>query len=202
MTEKLVVIPEDKAISYLDELWPLRKKFFSEYPYLQDNTDQINIELTKKFLSMPGVLLILAFDNKKIAIAAVSVPFIEYKPTEDYRRPYRKFFYKTNTKPEDFIQGIWTLSKPKYRNKGITSAIGNLLNEEVKRLGYKGRLMENVVRPINDVRAPEGYLAASKFFLEKRGYVKIDVKPVSSYWTDIGDNRPTEKILEHYVRWV
>ena len=68
MTEKLVVIPEDKAISYLDELWPLRKKFFSEYPYLQDNTDQINIELTKKFLSMPGVLLILAFDNKKIAI--------------------------------------------------------------------------------------------------------------------------------------
>lgn len=202
MTEKLVIVKEPDVMGYFEEICTLRKNFFKEYPYLQDIPDEDNQRIVKSMLSLDGILMMLALDGKKIAVAAVSVPFIGHKPTEHLQKPYNKFFSISNTKPEDFIYGIWTLSKPEYRNKGINAALGNKHNEVVKNKGYKGRLADNLIRPINDPRAPEGYSAASKFWLEKRGYQKIPVRPTSAYWTDIGDTVETEHLFEHYCRWV
>lgn len=200
---KYTFVPEGEIPDYIDEIVPLRSAFFAEYPYLQDPNDmEFQRGMVGKCLNITGAYLLLAKDGEKIAAASIGAPLVGAVKYDNDASRYRKFFFQTKTKPEDFIQGIWTLSYPEYRRSGVTSMFGAMLIDRFTQAGYKGRLMKNIVRPSIDPKAPEGFSPSSEFFLKKRGYVRIPVKPEITEWTDIGDDKPTEKAFEYYVNWL
>lgn len=194
------IIPEEQALDYVEQILELRAPFFAEYPYLQDPTDMdFQRSLVTKFLDIEGLILVVALDGNKIVGVSTGAPFTSMDLD---REEFRKFFFQTKTKPEDFFYGIWTLTNPEYRRMGINATFGDMLNKILSEDGYKGRLMENIVRPKFDPRAPEGFTASSEFFLKKRGYVKIDVKSRASIWKDVGDDEITTKYFDFYCRWL
>lgn len=183
----------DKVI---DEIVNIQVDYFAEYPYLQVlDKDTLKQHFQTRYPNGKSVFVI-ARDGKKMVSANVFVPFSELVNDVTF---FDLWFRKNNEDKRDYVYAALTLTIPEYRSQGVVKEMMAQTDAHLKKMGYKGRMLLSIVRPMNDPKAPEGFRQPSGYFI-KRGYESMKLKPVTNTWVDIGDDKPTEKMFECYLK--
>lgn len=191
-----IEILNDISDSVVDEIVSIQVDYFAEYPYLQKlDKSLLKQDFHSRYPNKKSIFVV-ARDGKKMVSANVFIPFSEQK---DQVTSFDLWFRRNNEDKKDYVYGGLTLTIPEYRSQGVVKQMAEETDKHLKKLGYKGRMLYSIVRPTNDPKAPVGFRQPSGYFV-KRGYEHMKLKPVTSSWVDIGDEKPTEKMFELYVK--
>lgn len=180
----------------LDALVDLRLVFFAGWPFLVPPDRVAQTETARRWLENPHLILVTAFDGPRLVGINMAVPLADAWPGAS---PFDLWLRRRGMSRENFACAQ-THTLPDYRGKGLNSKMMERFDAEVARAGFAGRVIEHLVRPANDTRAPEGFTPATGYFL-KRGFERIPARSHRSTWADIGDARASEKIFELLVKW-
>lgn len=192
------VLKPNEAMLYLDELVALRAAFYAEWPYLRTTDRTKERAFLEAVLSHPDSIVVAMFDGGALAACNVSQPL--ENAIHGFPLPFQAWLARQNVAADDMVYSVYTLSWPQYRGAGLNREMSRLLDDEIARRGFAGRVIHNIIRHAGDKRAPKGWRPSTGYFF-RMGYEMAGRSLSRMSWTDIGDDAPSEKVFEHLVKW-
>lgn len=186
-------LPFEGRGRYARQLVDLRAAYITAYPFLIDPNHEMLLRAARRHCNDPNVVIVAAFDGDRLVACNVS------EPLTSAGNEYDVWAEQAGEDKEDWMHSIYVASYPEYQAKGVSSAMGAVLNDIAKGKGYKGRIIKMINRPEGDPKAPEGYRSAVGYFL-KQGYELLDMPETKHEWIDIGDTEYSEKTYSYLLK--
>ncbi len=182
----------------LPALAQLRITVFRDWPYLYDGTFDYEQDYLGRFGKAKNAVIIAARDGDKIVGVATASPLPEH--TEKFVPLFAAHGFDPN---RIFYFGESVLLK-EYRGQGLGHAFFDQREAHARSARIDGQAYAHtafcgVIRPDDHPARPAAYIPLDAFWM-KRGYVK-QAGMVGSYrWQDIGQDDPTEKQMQFWIK--
>lgn len=196
LIRKLLKTPEEKN-SVFEQFVQLRLNYMAEYPNLVSPDENLTKEATKRLFDKETTV-VTVFDGELLVGGKITCPHDIMFP---YNSIYQPFFTKTKEQSSDFAYTVFVLMHKDYHHMGVGPMLMEGAEIVAKDAGCKGILLETMSRPSNDPRAPANYRDSSGFF-RKLGYRTIPYLHILTFYTDTGDDKPTEKFYKAWVKYL
>lgn len=169
---------------YIQEIAELRGLHFSAHPFYMMINKEAELNYCTKILNFKKTILVTAFSKDKLVAINIGVPLTYFYPTGG---DFSKWIQKENLDISKLIYSS-NATNPSIRGKGVNTRMMQVFENEIFNRGYACRVSEMYVVPETE-------------FYFKRGFEKIDEKPIFKQWVR-KDNKRT--INKHYlmVKWI
>jgi GNAT superfamily N-acetyltransferase len=177
----------------LDDVARLRIEVFRAWPYLYDGSLEYERAYMESYRSSANAIMVGAFDGDKLVGAATGTPM------EDHAEDFAAAFAGTPYALSDIFYCAESVLLPAYRGQGIGHRFFDEREAHARRLGRKYVAFCGVIRPEDHPMRPADYAPLDPFW-RKRGYAPLPGVIAQFKWTDIGDQKQTEKPLQFWLR--
>lgn len=182
----------DAVAEVLDDLARLRIAVFRDWPYLYDGDLDYERDYLRAYQS-PGAVVVAAYDRARMIGAATGAPM------EDHADDFAAAFA---ARPEPLDQIFYCAESvllPDYRGHGLGHAFFDGREAQARALGRRYSAFCRVVRPDDHPLHPRDYRPLDGFW-RKRGYAPLPGVVAEFEWKDIGQDAPTRKPLQFWMR--
>lgn len=177
----------------LDDLARLRIAVFRDWPYLYDGTPDYEQGYLRQFAKGKDGIIVAARDNGDIVGCATgSALATQQAPLQ---APFIKAGYDIG---RIFYCGESVLL-PQYRGQGIGHLFFEEREKHARAKGYTFATFCGVVRDPHHPARPKDERPLDGFW-KKRGYRRMDGLMAHFSWTDIGDDAPSEKPMQFWLK--
>ncbi|MGD9919639.1 MAG: GNAT family N-acetyltransferase [Paenirhodobacter sp.] len=177
----------------LDDMAALRIAVFRDWPYLYDGSLDYERKYLESYRKSAAALVVGAFDGARLVGAATGTPLEDH--AEDFAAP----FAETGLKLTDVFYCAESVLLPDYRGRGLGHAFFDAREDHARALGRSFSAFCSVIRPADHPLRPEGYRPLDAFW-RKRGYAPMRGTVAHFKWTDLGEDRQSEKSLQFWGR--
>ncbi|WP_347266305.1 GNAT family N-acetyltransferase [Paracoccus sp. (in: a-proteobacteria)] len=186
------ILTGDAIAPLLDELARLRITVFRDWPYLYDGDLDYEREYLQCCLT-PGSVMVGAWDGATLVGAATGAPM------EDHAEEFAPAFAHRPEKLHQIFYCAESVVLPQYRGKGLARAFFDGREAHGRLLGRRFSAFCRVLRPENHLLRPPGFQPMDAFW-QRRGYRPLPDVDAGFDWKDIGQNAPTRKRLQFWMR--
>ena len=182
----------DAVAEVLDDLARLRIAVFRDWPYLYDGDLDYERDYLRAYQS-PGAVVVAAYDRARMIGAATGAPMEEH--ADDFAAAFA-------ARPEPLDQIFYCAESvllPDYRGHGLGHAFFDGREAQARALGRRYSAFCRVVRPDDHPLHPRDYRPLDGFW-RKRGYAPLPGVVAEFEWKDIGQDAPTRKPLQFWMR--
>ncbi|WP_442772859.1 GNAT family N-acetyltransferase [Paenirhodobacter enshiensis] len=176
----------------LDDVARLRIAVFRDWPYLYEGSLEYERDYLQSYHGA-GAVVVGAFDGARLVGAATGTPLEDH--AEDFAAP----FAATGLKLSDVFYCAESVLLPEYRGHGLGHAFFDAREDHARALGRGWSAFCSVIRPADHPACPAGYRPLDAFWT-KRGYAPMPGVVARFRWTDVGQDRQTEKPLQFWGR--
>uniref|UniRef100_UPI0035B268EE GNAT family N-acetyltransferase n=1 Tax=Paenirhodobacter enshiensis TaxID=1105367 RepID=UPI0035B268EE len=176
----------------LDDVARLRIAVFRDWPYLYEGSLEYERDYLQSYHGA-GAVVVGAFDGARLVGAATGTPLEDH--AEDFAAP----FAATGLKLSDVFYCAESVLLPEYRGHGLGHAFFDAREDHARALGRGWSAFCSVIRPADHPARPTGYRPLDAFWT-KRGYAPMPGVVARFRWTDVGEDRQTEKPLQFWGR--
>ncbi|MCB1333581.1 MAG: GNAT family N-acetyltransferase [Roseivivax sp.] len=177
----------------LDDVARLRIAVFRDWPYLYDGDFTYEQRYLQSYRDSARAVLVGAFDGAALVGAATGTPM------EDHAGDFAAPFAQTGLALNDIFYCAESVLLAEYRGRGVGHRFFDLREAHARRLGRRYSAFCAVIRPANHSARPVGYSPLDPFW-RARGYAPLPGVIARFRWTDVGDDRQTEKPLQFWLR--
>ncbi len=194
----IVALKGSALAEALPALARLRITVFRDWPYLYDGSLDYEQDYLARFGSARNAVIIAARDGSKIIGVATASPLPEH--TEKFVPlfaargfdPARIFYFGESVLLEE------------YRGQGLGHAFFDQREAHARSARVAGQPFTHtafcgVIRPDDHPARPANYSPLDGFW-SKRGYVKQEGMLGAYSWQDIGQDHPTEKQMQFWIK--
>ena len=180
--------------TYIPSILKVRSEVLQEFPYLSIDNTEAEMKYLKKLSQSKEAIAVLVFDGSKIVGVSTGLPL------EAHQTGFQKVFLDRNHHPSDYyFFGSSALLK-KYRGRGIAHHFFDLRENHVRQLKrYKKICFTTVIRPKDHQKRPSDYSSLDNFW-KKRGYVEYKDLITTLSWLEIGEEKPSHKPLNFWIK--
>lgn len=189
MSNTIKVLRGQDVQDYIEELAALRVEIFRDFPYLYEGTMAYEARYLQTLARSDNSRVVLALDGRRAVGASTALPLIE--ADADFQKPY--------SKPDEYFYFGESVLKAEYRGRGLGHVFFDEREKAAREGGYGKTCFCAVVRPPDHPLRPEGYRPLDGFW-KKRGYKKMEGRTCTYSWTDIGEDKETEKLMQFWER--
>ncbi len=182
-----------KLDAVLDDVARLRITVFRDWPYLYDGDLDYEQNYIATYRDSADAIVVGAFDGDRLVGAATGTPM------EDHGDEFGTAFEEAGFDLTDIFYCAESVLLPDYRGSGIGSAFFDAREGHARKLGRRFSAFCRVVRPENHPMHRETYRPLDGFW-RKRGYRPLDGITAEYVWKDIGEDLPTAKTMEFWMR--
>ncbi|KRW96458.1 GNAT family N-acetyltransferase [Paracoccus sp. PXZ] len=176
----------------LDDLARLRIAVFRDWPYLYDGDLEYERNYLRAYQS-PGAVVVAAWDGERMIGAATGAPM------EDHAKDFAAAFAGRPERLDEIFYCAESVLLPEYRGRGLGHAFFDGREAQGRALGRRYSAFCRVVRPEDHPLHPQDYRALDGFW-RKRGYTPLPGVMAEFEWKDIGEDTPTRKPLQFWMK--
>lgn len=176
----------------LDDLARLRIAVFRDWPYLYDGDPDYERDYLRAYQS-PGAVVVAAYDGNRMIGAATGAPM------EDHAGDFAAAFADRPEPLEQIFYCAESVLLPEYRGHGLGHAFFDGREAQARALGRRYCAFCRVVRPEDHPLHPRDYRPLDGFW-RKRGYAPLPGVVAEFEWKDIGEDAPSRKPLQFWMR--
>lgn len=177
----------------LPQVAQLRIQVFRAWPYLYDGDLAYEEGYLQTYRNSHRAVLVGAYQGGQLVGAATGTPM------EDHAEDFQAALSGTGVCLEDIFYCAESVLLPDYRGQGIGHRFFDLREDHARALGRSHVAFCGVIRPRDHPRRPSDYRPLDAFW-RKRGYAPVPGAVARFGWTDIGQDAPTEKALQVWMR--
>ena len=177
----------------LDDVARLRIAVFRDWPYLYDGDPDYERGYIATYRDSADAIVVGAFDGARLVGAATGTPM------EDHGAQFGAAFEGSGFALADIFYCAESVLLPDYRGRGIGHAFFDAREAHARGLGRRYSAFCRVVRSDTHPLHPGRYRPLDGFW-RKRGYRPLAGVTAEYVWKDIGDDLPTAKTMEFWLR--
>ncbi|MEL7026922.1 MAG: GNAT family N-acetyltransferase, partial [Pseudomonadota bacterium] len=138
-------------------------------------------------------VLILALDGGRAVGASTALPLLAHEDASGLILP-------KDAPPADTIFYLAeSVLEPRYRGRGLGHRFFDVREAAGRSQGFAWAGFASVIRPSDHPKRPKAARDLCPFW-SGRGYAPVPNAYVEFSWTDIGDDRPTTKRLQYWMK--
>ena len=177
----------------LGDVAALRIAVFRDWPYLYDGDLDYERGYLATYRDSAGAVLVGAFDGDRLIGAATGTPM------EDHGEEFGAAFEGSGFDLEQIFYSAESVLLPDYRGQGIGHAFFDAREGHARALGRRYSVFCRVLRPDSHPLHPANYRPLDGFW-RKRGYRPLDGVTTQYVWKDVGEDAPTAKTMQFWMR--
>lgn len=176
----------------LPDLARLRISVFRDWPYLYDGDLTYEQDYLRGYQA-PGAVVVAALDDNRIVGAATGMPM------RDHADDFSAALAGRPEPLDDIFYCAESVLLPPYRGRGLGHAFFDAREDHARGLGLRFSAFCSVVRPPDHPARPADYRPLDGFW-RGRGYAPVPGAIARFRWKDTGDDAPSEKPLQFWMR--
>jgi len=177
----------------LGDVAALRISVFRDWPYLYDGDLDYERGYLATYRDSAGAVVVGAFDGDRLIGAATGTPM------EDHGEEFGAAFEGSGFALDQIFYCAESVLLPAYRGQGIGHAFFDAREGHARALGRRYSVFCRVLRPDSHPLYPAGYRPLDGFW-RKRGYRPLDGVTADYVWKDVGEDAPTAKTMQFWLR--
>jgi len=170
----------------------LRMEVFRHWPYLYQGDLDYERHYLERYLS-DGSIIVAAHDGEEMIGASTAAPM------EEHAQEFGQAFATSSLKLEDIFYLAESVLLPPYRGHGLGHIFFGEREAQARRLGRRYCAFCSVMRPDHHPLRPNDYRPLDGFW-RKRGYSPLQNIAASFPWQDIGEEKPSLKQMQFWMR--
>lgn len=177
----------------IGEVARLRIEVFRDLPYLYDGDEAYEARYLQSFAASSGGIVVLAEAAGRVVGASTGMPLSEADPA---------FVAALSGGPVDPARIFYCAESvllSRFRGTGAGRRFFAERETHARTLGLSHSAFCGVVRPDDHPMRPEGYVPLDAFW-RRLGYAPVAGAVVCYGWTDLGEDRETEKPLQFWMK--
>lgn len=185
-------LPESDFRGAVDALAWLRILVYEQWPYLYAGDRESERAYLTEYITNPGALVVVAYDDDRIVGVATGSPLRSQKP--EFRLPYEQRGMDTGAL---FYLGENVLL-PEYRGKGIDDLIFEERENAAREWGADYACFCAVIREEGHSARPADYVPPDAFW-RSRGYEMLPGAVTLWDWEEHDSNAPTSHPMQCWI---
>ncbi len=177
----------------LGDVARLRIEVFRDWPYLYDGDLDYERGYLAAFRNSPQAVVVGAYDGNTLVGAATAAPLA------DHADDFAQAFAGTGIDIATVFYCAESVLLDDYRGQGIGHRFFDAREDAARAFGYTKSAFCAVQRPADHPARPADYRPLDAFW-RKRGYAPLDGAIARFNWTDVGDDAPTAKPLQVWIK--
>ncbi len=177
----------------LEDVARLRIEVFRDWPYLYDGDLAYERSYLATYRESPGAIVVGAFDGDRLIGAATGTPM------EDHGDEFGAAFEGSGFDLTAIFYCAESVLLPDFRGREIGNAFFDVREDHARKLARRYSAFCRVVRADTHPMHPEDYRPLDGFW-RKRGYRPLDGVATEYVWKDVGEDLPTAKSMQFWLR--
>lgn len=177
----------------LGDVAALRIAVFRDWPYLYDGSLDYERRYLKSYRNSAGAIIVGAFDGDRLIGAATGTPM------EDHAKEFAAAFAGVDVALDQIFYCAESVLLPAYRGQGLGHRFFDLREDHARALGRSHVAFCSVIRPDDHPLRP-AQARSNDAFWRGRGYAPLPGVQARFEWTDLGEDTPSPKPLQFWMR--
>ena len=177
----------------LDDVAALRIAVFHDWPYLYDGSLEYERRYLESYRNSPGAIVVGAYDGSSLIGAATGTPM------EDHAAEFANAFASVGIPLDQIFYCAESVLLPEHRGKGLGHRFFDLREAHARALGRSHVAFCSVIRPDDHPLRPQAARSNDAFW-RGRGYAPLPGVIAEFEWTDLGQDAPSKKPLQFWMR--